>query len=276
MVRTLFMGSPDFAVPSLRALVGAGHSVVGVITQPDRAAGRGGRLAEPPVKPVARELSIPVFQPESMREPETVELIAGLRPRVVVVAAYGEILPRAVLAIPTRGSLNVHASLLPRWRGASPVAAAIRAGDAETGVSIMEVVRKMDAGPVVSRASLPIERDSTTGTLEPRLADLGAELLVETLPDWEQGAIEPVPQDDESATYCHILQKKDAHLSADLTATEAERAVRAYDPWPGAHVLYRDQRLALWRGHVAPRQAAPGSTHVVDGLPAIAFRDGLL
>ncbi len=276
MADIVFMGSPDFAVPSLKALVDSGHRIVAVVTQPDRSAGRGGRLAEPPVKPVARDLSIPVFQPESMRDPATIETLRNMHPGVIVVAAYGKILPRAVLSIPSRGSLNVHASLLPRWRGASPVAAAIRTGDAETGVSIMEVVRRMDAGPVVARTTTPIGPEATTATLEPLLASLGAELLVRTLPAWEENKLTPVPQDEAAATYCHILTKEDAHLSAEETAIEAERAVRAFDPWPGAFVEYRGRRLAIWSAHVKGQEALPGSTHVVDRLPAVAFREGLL
>ncbi len=276
--RTVFMGSPEFAVPTLRALVAAGHPVVLAVSQPDRPAGRGGRVQPPPVKVAAGGLGIPTFQPETMRD-ETVH--ARLREAdadLFVVAAYGRILPQAVLDIPRRGVLNVHASLLPRWRGPSPIVASILHGDETTGVSIMELVRKMDAGPVISRWETAIGARETTAELEPRLAAAGAAELVRVLPGYRSGELMPEPQDEAAATYCHILAKQDGWLKAEMTVHEAERAVRAYNPWPGAFVMDGDQRLSIWRARVQALDHGlqPGSIRLVDRTPAVAFRDGWL
>jgi methionyl-tRNA formyltransferase len=199
-------------------------------------------------------------------------------PDLLVVAAYGKILPRRLLDLPARGPLNVHASLLPRWRGASPIAAAILAGDAITGVTIMKMAPAMDAGPVLARRSMAIEADDSTRTLEPRLAAAGAELLVETLPGWLSEKVSPVPQDEGAVTFCPLLTKNDGWLRASMTAPEAERAVRAYDPWPGAFVVYRDQRLAVWKARVAPAplSRSPGSLIMSGRSPAIVFARGAL
>jgi methionyl-tRNA formyltransferase len=273
----VFMGSPAFATPSLEALHGAGYDVVGVVTQPDRPAGRGGKLAEPEVKRSASRLGLEVLQPATFKDADAVEAVRRLDPEVIVVAAYGKILPRSVLEIPARGCVNVHASLLPRWRGASPIAAAILEGDAETGVTIMEMVAKMDAGSILSQATTAIGPGETTGTLEGRLAAMGAELLVETLPRWLAAELTAREQDEAKATYCRTLSKEDGVLRRDMRAVEAERAVRAYDPWPGAAVAYGEGRLAIWRAHIAANGAAEaGTLSVVEGLPAIAFRDGWL
>jgi len=278
--RIVFFGSPDFAVPTLRALVEAGYRIGLVVTQPDRPAGRGGRLHPPPVKRVALELGLPVFQPDTLRDDAALERLQAAHPDAFVIAAYGKILPQRILDVPRRGSLNVHASLLPRWRGPSPVAAAILAGDPETGVTIMEVTAKMDAGPIVAQRRVPILPDDRTATLEPRLAAIGAELLVEVLPGWLAGELRGIPQDDSQATYCPLLRKEDGHLAPSLDVVTAERAVRAYDPWPGAFVWYRGERLAIWQAHIAlaPPQPlpAPGSVLVVERAPALAFRNGIL
>lgn len=278
--RVVFMGTPAFAVPSLRALLEARYQVVAAVTQPDRPSGRGGRLAPPEVKQAALEAGIPVFQFDTLKDDAARSEIEELSPDLFVVAAYGKILSRRVLAIPRRGCLNVHASLLPRWRGPSPIAAAILAGDAETGVSIMEMAPAMDAGPVVASATTPVLANDTTGSLSERLSVLGARLLVETLPGWYDRAISAAPQEDPLATYCPLLKKEDGHLRGEMTAAEAERAVRAYSPWPGAYVVYRGQRLGIWKAHVEPRRledAAPaGAFAVCSGSPAIAFSNGLL
>lgn len=279
-VRVVFMGSPAFAVPSLRALAAAGYRVEASVTQPDRPAGRGGRLAPPEVKVAALELGIPVLQFETLKGEAAREQIAGLGPDLFVVAAYGKILSRRMLAIPVRGCVNMHASLLPRWRGPSPVTAAILAGDAETGVSIMEMAPAMDAGPVIATARTPVLPADTTGTLSERLALLGARLLVEVLPGWYDGTVASVPQDEALATYCPLLKKEDGHLKRAMRAEDAERAVRGYDPWPGAFVLYRGERLAIWRAHVEAHArdeaAAPGQVVVREGSPGIAFEGGFL
>lgn len=275
--RVVFMGSPGFAVPSLRALAGAGAEVVAALTQPDRPSGRGGRVQPPPVKLAALELGVSVLQPESLRQEDIQAQLRSFQAEVFVVAAYGKMLPQAVLDIPPHGCLNVHASLLPRWRGASPIAAAILAGDPVTGVSIMKLVRKMDAGPVISRVQTAVLPGDTTGSLEARLAGLGAGELVRVLPAWLSGELEAKPQDESAATYCGLVSKNDGHLKAAMTAAEAERAVRAYNPWPGAFVLYRAERLAIWRAHVEPGPTpSPGATAVLGKFPAVAFADGWL
>ena len=277
-IRIVFFGSPEFAVPSLQALLEAGYDVAAVVTQPDKPAGRGGRLTPPPVKDAALAAGVDtVLQPETLRRPEVVEELRALEPDVFVIAAYGKLLPPAVLAVPRRGSVNVHASLLPRWRGAAPVAAAILAGDRETGVTIMEVTEAMDAGPIVAQRREPVRPDDTTGTLERRLAALGAELLLEALPGWYTGELVPVPQDETLATYCRPLKKEDGHLRSSMTAEEAERAVRAFDPWPGAFVLYKGQPLRIWRARALPgSEGPPGRLLVVERAPAIVFREGIL
>ncbi len=276
------MGSPEFALPTLRALAENGYDLRLVVTQPDRRAGRGSRLVAPPVKTEAERLGVPIFQPPTLRAPDVLATLAASEPDLIVVAAYGRILPRTLLDLPRHPIVNVHPSLLPRWRGPSPVTAAILAGDATTGVSIMQLVPKMDAGPVLAARPFPIAPTDTTATLEPRLADAGAALLVETLPPWLDGDIPAVPQDEQHVTTCPLLQKAHGHLRAAMTAAEAERAVRAYDSWPGAFVRYRDNRLAIWRAHVgeesedAAAVPAPGDLTLHDGRPAIAFREGLL
>ena len=273
----VFMGSPEFAVPSLRALVTAEYRVTLAVTQPDKRAGRGGRMQEPPVKQAAADLGIEVFQPETMRDAAVQERLRGAAADVFVVAAYGKILPQVVLDIPRRGCVNVHASLLPKWRGPSPIVASILAGDATTGISIMELERKMDAGPVISRVEMPIGPADTASSLEPRLAEAGAEELVRVLPGWLAGELIAVPQASEAATYCHLIAKSDGWLNVEMGVSEAERAVRAYDPWPGAFVMYGDQRLSIWKARtVDAAPGMPGELRVIDGLPALSFHDGWL
>ena len=277
-VRTIFMGSPEFALPSLRALAEGGYDLRLSVTQPDRRAGRGGRMRAPAAKVEAERLGIDVFQPASFRDPDAVATLAAVEPDLIVVAAYGRILPRAVLDLPRHPVVNVHPSLLPRWRGPSPVAAAILAGDETTGVSIMELVPQMDAGPVLAARPFPIAATDTTAALEARLAEEGAALLVETLPGWLSGELRAVPQDEASVTVCPLLEKAHGHLAVAMTAREAERAVRAYDPWPGAFVIYQDDRLAIWRASVADAGdgLVPGAITLVAGKPAVAFREGVL
>lgn len=278
--RVVFMGSPEFAVPSLRALVVAGYELVLAVSQPDKPAGRGGRLQAPPVKLAAQELGIEVFQPATMRDEAVQQRLREAGADLFVVAAYGKILPQVVLDIPRRGCLNVHASLLPKWRGPSPIVASILAGDAETGVSIMRLVRKMDAGPVLSTVTMAIQGDVTAGSLEQRLAEAGAAELVRVLPEWLVGNITPMPQDEAAATYCHLIAKDDGYLKAAMTVAEAERAVRAYNPWPGAFVQYRGQRLGVWKASIAPASAGnagtAGNAAVIAREPAVAFQGGWL
>lgn len=277
-VRIVFMGSPAFAVPSLRALAKAGYNVITAVSQPDRPAGRGGRLHLPEVKQAAIELGIESFQPETLKDPAARERLAAFDADLFVVAAYGKILPKAALAMPRHGCLNVHGSLLPRWRGPSPIAAAILAGDAETGISIMQLEARMDAGPVLLRGAIPITEADTTAVLEPRLAELGAQLLLEAIPGWLDGSIQAWPQDESAATYCSLLKKEDGWLAASMSVAEAARAVRAYNPYPAASVRYNGERLAIWSAHIANDAGVPetATLGVVDRKPAIAFPGGQL
>ncbi|MFP3854261.1 MAG: methionyl-tRNA formyltransferase [Anaerolineales bacterium] len=240
-MRIVFMGSPDFAVPSLEAIE-ASFEVTGVITQPDRPAGRGRSLRPPAVKRAAQALGLPVFQPNKMDHAETLRILKDWEPDVIIVAAYGKILPPEILSAAPHGSLNVHASLLPRWRGAAPVQAAILHGDKKTGVTIMQMDPGLDTGPILTQRETQIKPDETGGELFNRLAPLGAELLVETLPPYLAGEIDPIPQDDSQATYAPMLKKSDGRLDFAQDARRLERQVRAYNPWPGCFFFWKKQR----------------------------------
>jgi methionyl-tRNA formyltransferase len=275
-MRVVFMGSPAFAVPSLQALVEV-YEVVGVVTQPDRPAGRGRTLTPPPVKEVARGLGIPVFQPDRLRTAEAARRVADWLPDVIVVAAYGQILRSEVLALPHQGCVNVHASLLPRWRGASPVQAALRAGDAVTGITIMKMDTGMDTGGILAQASLPIEPDDSGASLMARLAPLGASLLLETLPRYLRGDLPPAMQDETRATLAPLLKKEDGRLDLRLSAAELERQVRAYDPWPGTFLEWDGGRLAVLRACVSDTEGlAIGSIARQGAYPAVGTGRGLL
>lgn len=273
----VFMGSPDFALPSLQAL--AQHfEVRGIVTQPDRPAGRGRQLNPPPVKVLAEELGIPVIQPKRIHtDPQAMNQIQAWQPDAIIVAAFGQILRAEVLSLPPHGCINVHASLLPRWRGAAPINAAILHGDEESGVTIMQMDVGLDTGPIISQQAIPIHKEETAGSLFDRLAILGAELLIETLPAYLNGEIEPQPQDDERATYAPMLQKSDGELDFERTAAELERQVRAFQPWPGAFLYWQDKLLKVQKAHVG-RAATPGAGDftIEEGLPAIGCRQGLL
>jgi methionyl-tRNA formyltransferase len=275
----VFMGTPEFAAPVLRRLVDDGHEIVAVVTQPDRPAGRGRALEMPAVKRAALELGLPVMQPESVNASEFTAQLAGLRPEAGVVAAFGQLLGARVLSIPARGYVNVHASLLPRHRGASPISAAILAGDAETGVSIMIVEAGLDTGPVLTRAACPILPDDTAGTLEVRLAVVGADLLARILPDYLAGRLAPQPQDERLATFAGRVEKNDGRADWSLPAEELSRRARAYDPWPGLFAFVGEQRIRLWRVRPLPEwtgEAAPGEVLPdFDGLVVATGRGAL-
>ena len=240
------MGSPEFALPSLRALIDSGHEIVAVFTQPDRAAGRGRKASSPPVKQMALERGLAVHQPASISKPDVVEQIRALAPDAGVIAAYGQILKQPVLDAPRLGVLNVHASLLPRWRGASPVTAALLAGDRVSGATIMRVVLKLDAGPILDQAEVPIHRDDTTHSLTHRIAEAGARALVDVLPRYERGAITPREQDESLVTYAPPVKKEDALIDWEAeSAEQIERKARAYFPWPVAFTHLDGQPLRI-------------------------------
>jgi len=253
----VFIGTPAFAVPSLHALAGASHSIAAVITQPDSPAGRHRTPKPPPVKVAAIELGLTVLQPPNLRDSDTLATLRELSPEVIVVVAYGQILRPAVLEIPARGVLNVHPSLLPRWRGASPIPAAILAGDNETGVTIMLMDAGMDSGPALSQILEAISDDDTTASLSARLAEAAAKLLAETLPRWLAGELEPAPQDDFRSTTCPLLRKEDGAIDWRLPAAEIWRRVRAYNPWPGAYTGLDGELIHIWRAW--PLDVEPGA-----------------
>jgi methionyl-tRNA formyltransferase len=269
-MRIVFMGSPDFAIPSLNALHDT-FQIASVVTQPDRPAGRGRELRFSPVKQRALELSLPILQPPTLKEKASVDEIRALAPDVIVVAAFGQILPPNVLDLPHLGCINVHASLLPRWRGAAPVQAAIYHGDRETGVTIMKMDPSLDTGPILMQRSTSILPNETGGQLTERLSVLGAELLVETLPMYVQGEIDLRPQDNEAATQAPMLKKSDGKLDFGRDAPALERQVRAYEPWPSSFFMWKKRRIVVRRAHAAEDSGKPpGTTFVQNDKPAIA------
>jgi methionyl-tRNA formyltransferase len=276
-MRIVFMGSPDFAVPSLEALAGSFH-VVGVVTQPDRPAGRGRETSLPAVKQTALAHSIPIIQPKSLRNGDSADRIEAWEPDVIVVAAFGQILPEAVLGIPPSGCVNVHASLLPRWRGAAPIQAAILHGDRETGVTIMRMDAGLDTGPIIAQERIPILDDDTAESIFTRLSQLAASLLVDVLPGYVAGRIQPIPQDNGRATYAPTLKKGEGRLLFAAPAEQLARQVRAYHPWPGTHFFWAGQRIKVLaaRPHPAQDGSPIGATSVVEGLPAVQTGKGML
>ena len=285
------MGTPDFALPSLSVLHGmaaqTGWQVVGVVTQPDRRAGRGKRLVAGPVKQFALEHSLPVMQPERLRrtdappatdEPDPLAWLRMLSPDLIVVAAYGQILPPRVLEIPEYGCLNVHASLLPAYRGASPITAALLDGLTETGVTIMLMDTGMDTGPVLTQARLPVFADDTIASLSDRLAARGAELLAETIPSWLAGNVAPVAQADlpGEPSVCRLVKKQDGRIDWTMPAARIERMIRAYTPWPAAFTTWKGRNFKLLQGSVISGSAPPGLVVETDGRVAVGASDALL
>ena len=283
MTRIIFMGTPDFAVPSLQRLYASGPAqaweIVGVVTQPDRPAGRGKKLLPSPVKAVALAHDLPVFQPGRLRrEPDTIDALRQLAPDLMVVAAYGQILPRSVLEIPCFGCINVHASLLPAYRGASPISAAILDGLDETGVTIMLMDVGMDTGPVLAQARQPIHADDTTESLSARLAEQGADLLVDTLPRWLSGDLAPLDQADlpGAVSTCSLVKKDDGRIDRTQPAAVIERMTRAYAPWPSAFTLWQGQNFKIGRARVVPGTAEPGVVVSTAYGPAVGAGQDLL
>ena len=262
-MRVLFLGTPEFAAIPLEALAhDPRYNVVGVVTQPDRPAGRSRELQPPPVKQAALRLGIATLQPATLRDPAVVEQLAAWRPDVGVVAAYGEILRKSVLEIPQLGYLNIHPSLLPRYRGPTPVQAAILHGDAETGVTVMLLDAKMDSGPILAQRRVPLPPAARNQPLTNQLVQLGSDLLLDALARYATGALTPMPQDDGAATYCTMIEKADGLIDWSATAEQIERMTRAYDPWPGAQTSWRGQPLKILaaRPHVSWRGAEPPGT----------------
>lgn len=267
LTKVIFMGTPDFAVPSLIALINGGYHVVAVVTQPDRPSGRGKKLMPSPVKVAAQQAGIAVLQPATLKSPEAVAQLAALAPDVMVVAAFGQILRANVLALPRSGCLNVHASLLPRWRGAAPIAAAINAGDAETGVTLMLMDEGLDTGPMLARRAVPITQAHTGDSLTVELAQVGASLLVDTLPAWLAGAIEPQPQDNSRATLAPRLKKEAGEIDWQWPAEAIERQVRAFFSWPGAYTQGPRGPLKILETTLAPDIPLPAH-----GRPGLVFQ----
>jgi len=241
----LFMGTPHFAATALLGLVGAGFNVTSVVCRPDEKSGRGGTMTLPETKIEAIAHKIPVFQPEN--KAELTEIVEKLKPELIVVAAYGMIIPQAVLDVPKYGALNVHGSLLPKYRGASPISEAILAGNKKTGITIMKMSAGMDEGTIVSSFEFRVSNDSTTVSLTSELAELGAEAIVETIPGWIEGKVKATPQDDSKATYCHKITKEDGHIDWNKPAEQIERMVRAYTPWPTAYTFAGDLRIKIMK-----------------------------
>jgi methionyl-tRNA formyltransferase len=260
-MRIVFMGSPEFAVPGLEALHASHHTVSAVITQPDRPRGRGLHPLPPPIKLIAQAKGIPVFQPSTTRTPEFVNQVQSFRPDVLVVVAYGEILRRSLLQVPPLGAVNLHASLLPKYRGAAPVAWAILRGESETGVTTMLMNEAMDAGPILLQASTSITPTETTETLTRKLAHLGAPLLRRTLDLMEKKAIEPVPQDESTVSFAPKLKKEDGWINWNLDAATISRQIRAFLPWPGSFSNLKRLLVKFWLAHPVPEPAVqdPGT-----------------
>lgn len=268
------MGSPDFAARVLKDLAQQ-YDVRGVFTQPDRESGRGKNLTQPPVKLVASDLSVPVFQPLKMRTPEAFAELEKLEPELIVVAAYGQILRQNVLDLPKFGCINVHASYLPRWRGAAPIQAAILAGDAATGVSIMKMDAGIDTGGVLAQERISIDTNETAITLEGKLAQIGSQLLIDTLPTYLSGSLSPQPQPEVGATYAGMLSKQDGMLDFSESAVSIERKIRAYDDWPGTFFEISGFSMKVRKSLVLEKcTLAVAQRGIVDGYPAVGTGSG--
>jgi len=272
----IFLGTPDFAVPVLEKL-SKSFQVIGVITQPDRPSGRGRKLVPPAVKVSAESLNLEIFQPQDVNSKLSLDLIKSWNPDLITVAAFGQILSPALLALPHYGCLNVHASLLPRWRGASPINAAILENDTFSGVTIMKMAEGLDDGPILTQESTPIQSHETAGSLSERLSAIGADLLVKTIPSYISGDIQTQTQDQSKITYAHLLKRQDGLLDFKQSAEQLARKVRAYSPWPGTFTYWDDQRLIIHQAQ-AINVTSPGSGVFTryESLPAVGTGEGLL
>ncbi len=263
-MRIVFLGSGAFAIPSFEALLSAGHDVLALVTQPDKEKGRGRALAPPPLKPVAEARRVSVLQPRRVREPEAIVALRALSPEIQVVVAYGQILPPAVLEIPARGTVNVHASLLPLYRGAAPIQRAIAAGQTHTGVTTMLVDEGLDTGPLLLSRATPIAPEETAGELQERLARLGAELLVETLRGLASGRVVPYAQDHTKATHAPPLEKQEGRIDWMAPAPLIHQRVRGFAPWPGAFTTWQERSLKILRAQLLPDAA--GEAGALQGI----------
>jgi len=263
-LRTVFMGTPDFALQTLQGLIDAGCKMVGVYTQPDRPKGRGKQLAAPPVKVLAQKYDIPVYQPLKLRQPEAVAELEALAPDLIVVVAYGQILPKSVLEIPAHGCINVHASLLPKYRGAAPINKAIIDGETETGITTMYMDVGLDTGDMLVKKTLSIGPEETAGELHDRLASLGRETMEETLRQLCAGTLQREVQDDEQSTYASMMKKEDGRIDWNLSAQEIHNHVRGLDPWPGAYTTLNGELLKLAETSPEAAEGLPGSVIAAD------------
>ena len=271
-MRIIFMGTPDFAVPALKALAESEHTVTLVVTQPDRPKGRSGQLAESDVKKCAESLGIPVFQPERVKRPEAVERLREEKPDAIVVAAYGQILSQEILDLPRYGCINIHGSLLPRWRGAAPIQRAIEAGDTQTGISIMKMEKGLDTGPVLLVKSVPITSTDTAATLTEKLTELGAQAIVQALENAE--SLKAVPQDDTKATYAQKLLKTESDIDWNTSVTTLNRRCRAFFPFPGLKTTARGESVKIWALRPTEGNGIPGQVLCAKKRLVVACADG--
>jgi len=263
-MRLVYMGTPQFAVQPLLALAAAGHEIAGVVTRADKPAGRGRILVAPPVKQIAQEKGFTVFQPRRVREPEFLEVLRALAPDVIVVAAYGQILPGGILTLPRYGCLNIHASLLPLYRGAAPINWAIVQGETHTGITIMQMDEGMDTGGILLQESIPIEPQDTAGTLSDKLSLLGARLIIAALQGVGSGTLTPVPQDGSRATLAPLLKKGDGLIDWNLPAREIHKRIRGLSPWPGAYSYLDGKMVKIIASTVVAGSGEPGSVYEQD------------
>lgn len=279
-MKVLFMGTPDFAVHTLKEIVQAGHEVIGVVTQPDKVKGRGGKVSFPEVKEAALKLNLPVYQPVRVKEPDFIQKVRDLNPEVIVVAAFGQILPKNLLDIPPYGCINVHASLLPKYRGAAPIQAAIINGEKETGVTIMYMDVGLDTGDMILQEKITISEDETGGSLSEKLGILGAKLLVKTLDMLKGGTAVRIPQDNTQATYVKMMDKEMGNIDFTMPAIYIERLIRGLDPWPSAFTRLNGKNLKLWKAKVVEYQsdAKPGEVVEVnkDSFMVMTGKDALM
>ncbi len=276
-MKIIFAGTPEFAVPALATLIQAGHDVVMVLTQPDRPAGRGMQLKASPVKQLALQHNLAVFQPQSLKSVEVQAQISAVNADVMIVAAYGLIIPTAVLNLFKKGCYNIHASLLPRWRGAAPIHRALLAGDAQTGVTIMEVVPALDAGAMVSKSVVPILETDTTQTLHDSLSKIGADLMVQAMADLaKKGSLQSTPQDESLVTYAHKLEKVESAIDWHKNAAEISRQVRAFNPFPVASAQFRGETCRIWFASTTNGNANAGEVVGLEGALLLGCGEGLL